>query len=86
MSRRRRAARAAAGGGANGVLIVDDPPGTLPDAVAALDELTLMMMHLDMPGITSAARDYESLCARLDGATQAKCAEGVWSHGATAGE
>jgi len=74
-----------AGGGANGVLIVDDPPGTLPDAVAALDELTLMMMHLDMPGITSAARDYESLCARLDGATQAKCAEGVWSHGATAG-
>ena len=41
-----------AGGGAAGVLIVEDTAGTLPAAVASMDEVVLMLAHIDMPELT----------------------------------
>ena len=38
-----------AGGGGGGMIIIDDPLGALPASVAGLEEIHLLMAHLDLP-------------------------------------
>jgi len=74
-----------AGGGAVGMLIVDDPAGSIPDDIAAMPELLLVMVHLNMPELTTIAQEFEANCQDLGG-TPAQCDDPVWANGATSGQ
>ena len=56
-----------AGGGAAGMIIVDDAPGALPSEIADLDEMHLVMLHLNMPELTAVALEYETNCQNAGG-------------------
>jgi len=73
-----------AGGGAMGMLIVNDPPGSLPDDIMAMEELLLTFSHLNMPELTTIAQQFETNCQNLGGSA-AQCDDTVWANGATSG-
>jgi FtsP/CotA-like multicopper oxidase with cupredoxin domain len=73
-----------AGGGAAGLIIVEDPEGSLPDAIANLEEMEMVLLHLNMPELTAVAQGYETNCQELGG-TAAQCADHYWGAGATSG-
>ena len=66
------------------MIIVEDAPNSLPAQVSALEEVILVMSHLNMPALTAVAVQYESNCQNAGG-TAADCDENTWSEGATAG-
>jgi FtsP/CotA-like multicopper oxidase with cupredoxin domain len=73
-----------AGGGAAGMLIVDDPPGALPSEIEELDEMHLMLLHLNMPELTAVAQEYEENCQQAGG-TAVQCEDPVWAAGPVSG-
>ena len=73
-----------AGGGASGMIIVNDAPGSIPAEVAALEEMSFFLQHLNMPELTAVAQTYEANCQRAGG-TAAQCDDPVWANGATSG-
>ena len=73
-----------AGGGAAGMIIVEDPPNSLPDEIANLEEKVFVLMHLNMPELTAVAQEYETNCQNAGG-TAAQCDDTVWANGATSG-
>ena len=73
-----------AGGGAAGVIIVEDPAGTLPAAVEALEEMTFFMHHFNQPELTTVAQTYEANCAAAGGSA-ANCDDTVFGDGAISG-
>ena len=65
-----------AGGGAAGALIVEDPPGSLPAEMEALEEVLLFMHHWDMPALQGVAQEYIQNC-RVRGAGRCRTC-GCW--------
>ena len=45
-----------AGGAAAGAIIVEDAANTLPDSVAALEEMVFVMAHVNMPELIAVAQ------------------------------
>ena len=73
-----------AGGGAAGMIVVEDKAGALPDEITALEEMTFVLLHLNMPELTAVAQEYETNCVNAGGTT-AQCDDTVWANGATSG-
>ena len=73
-----------AGGGAVGMIIVNDPPGSIPDDIANLEEVLLIMAHINMPELTTVAQEFEANCQNLGGSA-AQCDDPVWANGPTSG-
>ena len=73
-----------AGGGAAGMLIVEDRAGSLPAEIEGLDEMTFVLLHLNMPELTAVAQEYEVNCQNAGG-TAAQCDDPVWANGASSG-
>ena len=73
-----------AGGGALGAIIVEDPSGSIPAEVAALEEMLLLLHHFNMPELTAVAQEYETNCQNAGGSA-ADCAETVFAPGASSG-
>ena len=49
------------------MIIVEDRANTLPAEVAALEEVKLVMSHINMPELTAVAQAYETNCQNLGG-------------------
>lgn len=73
------------GGGALGMLIVDDPPGSLPQAVAGANERHLVISDLRPFSLAHVARRSESACRQAGGSEQA-CREPFWANAVDDGE
>lgn len=56
-----------AGGGACGMIIVEDPPGYLPDEIANMEEVPMVMQHLNMDALTAISQLYETNCQAAAG-------------------
>ena len=56
-----------AGSGAAGAIIVEDPPGSLPPSIEALEEVLMVLHHWDMPTLQSVALAFEQNCLDLGG-------------------
>ena len=72
------------GGGLAGAIIVEDAPGVLPDEVAAMEELLLVLLHLNMPDVATIAAAYEANCIAAGGSAS-ECAEGAWAEDPSSG-
>jgi len=66
------------------LLIVEDPTGSLPAEIEALEELDFVLLHLNMPELTAVSVAYQNNCEGLGGTT-AECADSIWAPGATSG-
>ena len=72
-----------AGGGAAGFLIVEDPPGSLPAAVEALEEMPLLITHFDVPTMIADTKKCEVFCQDAGGIN---CTDHVFGPGPSAGQ
>jgi FtsP/CotA-like multicopper oxidase with cupredoxin domain len=83
-----------AGGGAFGMLIVEDDVEAmrLPSEVARLEEIPMVLTHLDMPFQAKLAGYYTRNCNRQTDAhgnplcTEAECDDPIWGHAPRRGE
>ena len=66
------------------MIIVEDPAGALPGEITALEEVILVMAHLNMPELTAVGTTYETNC-QTAGGTVADCNDDTWSDGPIAG-
>ncbi|KAL1519183.1 hypothetical protein AB1Y20_003443 [Prymnesium parvum] len=73
-----------AGGGAAGMIIVEDAANLLPASISALEEVILVLSHLDMASLTAVGTQYETNCQNAGGSV-ADCNEDTWSDGAISG-
>jgi len=73
-----------AGGGAAGMIIVEDAAGSVPAALAAMEEVHLFLQHLNMPELTTISQQYEANC-QAAGGTPAQCDDPTWAAGPTSG-
>ena len=73
-----------AGGGAAGMIIVEDAANALPVEVSSLDEMSFVLLHLNMPELTAVAQQYETNCVNAGG-TAAQCDDPVWANGPASG-
>jgi len=73
-----------AGGGAAGMIIVEDAANALPAEVSSLDEMSFVLLHLNMPELTAVAQQYETNCVNAGG-TAAQCDDPVWANGPASG-
>ena len=73
-----------AGGGAAGAIIVEDPAGSIPDWLSAMEEKLLFFQHVNMPELTTVSQEYETNCQNAGG-TAAQCDDTFWAAGPTSG-
>ena len=67
------------------MIIVEDHANTLPSEIAALEEIKLVVAHINMPELTTIAQEYEANCQNLGG-TADECNDNTWSDGPISGQ
>ena len=56
-----------AGGGAAGMLIVEDAPGEVPPEVAQMEEMIMLLQHMDMPALTAIQNRFNTALLQVQG-------------------